>query len=242
MKKILLFASVLTFVSTFQAQNVSINKTGETADISGTEILVVNTSGLEDTFDLEVLNTSSQDLNLKIRRVRLDVPSSGWSDFLCWQYGAFGYCYTPNANNPWTTNTGLIIPPTEHGSLIIHVNPDDTQIDYGHYRYYVLNQDTQTYEDSVDIKINPILTVKETKQNSTFVGVFPNPADNFLTISIPSGAEGYVKLTDILGKTIYDDRLSNSKKLDVSAFKNGVYVAVIHVNGASYTKRFVVKH
>lgn len=241
MKKILLFASIFSFAA-LQAQNVSINKLGETTDVSGTEILLVNTSGNEEIIDLEVKNESANDLTLKVTRLRIDVPSSGWSDYVCWQYGAAGLCYTANAANPWTTGAAITIPAGAHGSLINHIDPDNSQVAYAHYRYYILNTNTQEFEDSVDVKINPILTVKENKQNSTIISVFPNPADNFLTISIPTGAEGYVKLTDVLGKMIYDERLSSSKKLDVSTFKNGVYVAVINVNGTSYTKRFVVKH
>jgi len=240
MKKIILFASILTFAAGLQAQSVSINKLGETADLSGTHISITNTTGTEEIIDLEVKNETSNDMTLKITRLRLDVPATGWSDLVCWQYGLQGYCYTPNAANPWSTNTALTIPPTEHGSLIIHITPDDNPVGYGHYRYYVYNVDTDTFEDSIDVSINPILTVKETKQQ--VVAVYPNPADNYFTISIPNGSEGYVKLTDVLGKVVYDERLNNTKKLDVSAFKNGVYMATINVNGVTYTKRFVIKH
>lgn len=242
MKKIILFTSLFTFIIGVQAQTVSINKFGETVDLSGGQIAINNTTGTEEIIDLEVKNETGGDLSLKITRLRLDVPATGWSDLVCWQYGTLGYCYPANAANPWTTNTALTIPPAEYGKFNIHITPSNSPLDNGHYRYYVLNVDTEIVEDSIDVTINSILNIKENKQASSVVSVLPNPADNYLTISVPNGSECTIKLTDILGKTIYDERFSNSKKLDVNSYKNGVYVAVINVNGVNYTKRFVVKH
>jgi hypothetical protein len=53
-----------------------------------------------------------------------------------------------------------------------------------------------------------------------------------------------VKLVDVLGKTVYVEKIGTSKKIDLSNINNGVYIlTVISANGATLqNKRIVVKH
>ena len=53
-----------------------------------------------------------------------------------------------------------------------------------------------------------------------------------------------VKMTDVLGKVVYSESVTGtSKKVDVSDFKNGVYLVTIIEKGTTVqTRRLVVKH
>jgi hypothetical protein len=243
MKKILLSLTFGAF-SILAIGQVSMTLEGQSTLISGQTLTYSNTTGNEEVIDVIVHNNSDNSLDLKVSRKKIQVPSNGWSDFLCWgaegdPFG--GTCYSASQVNStnWYSDP-LTVVSEGVGVIAIHINPDDMISASGHYRYYV-GDDSNLKMDSVDFLITTsTLTIKESKQNTT--AIYPNPADNYLTVSIPNGSEGSVKLTDVLGKVIYDERLISTKKLDVSSFKNGVYVALINVNGTSYTKRFVVKH
>jgi hypothetical protein len=52
-----------------------------------------------------------------------------------------------------------------------------------------------------------------------------------------------VRVTDVLGKVVYADEAGAIEKIDVSNFKNGVYLISVSENGeAIQTRRIVVKH
>ena len=62
-----------------------------------------------------------------------------------------------------------------------------------------------------------------------------------------SGLEGSgasVRIVDVLGKQVYSEEFSgSSKKIDVSDFKNGVYLLTVSEKGSAVqTRRIVVRH
>lgn len=240
MKKLVLSVILSVTFFTLHTAQIAIKMGG--TDFSGQTITIQNTSGLEEVIDLEVENMSAADQTWKITRLRLDVPAIGWSDLVCWQFGLSGACYPANTQNPWTTNAELTIPASNHGALAIHIDPDNVVNNQARYRYYIIDNATTTAVDSVDVLVTTsALSLKEQKQQTVF-SIMPNPADNTLTINTPSSSDGIIKITDVLGKAVFEDKINSVKKIDVGSFKNGVYVATLIVNGTLSTKRFVVKH
>ncbi len=76
------------------------------------------------------------------------------------------------------------------------------------------------------------------------VSLYPNPASEFLNITVKGGlTKGSIKIFSALGTEIYGDELDNFKKIDLSDFKNNVYLVNIYSNEVLVqTTRFVVRH
>jgi hypothetical protein len=76
------------------------------------------------------------------------------------------------------------------------------------------------------------------------VAVFPNPASDFLNVTVKGGlTKGTIKIFSALGTEIYADELDSFKKIDLSDFKNNVYLVNIYSNEELVqTTRFVVRH
>ena len=76
--------------------------------------------------------------------------------------------------------------------------------------------------------------------------VFPNPTQNILTVGIGELNGGITfQINDVLGKLIYSRRIvsydlqNNSFKLDISSFKNGIYMFSMKTKTASKTIKVV---
>ena len=76
------------------------------------------------------------------------------------------------------------------------------------------------------------------------VSLYPNPASEFLNITVKGGlSKGSIKIFSALGTEIFADDLDNFKKIDLSDFKNNVYIVNIYSNEVLVqTTRFVVRH
>ena len=76
------------------------------------------------------------------------------------------------------------------------------------------------------------------------VALYPNPASEFLNVTIKGGlTKGSIKIFSALGTEIYSDDLDSFKKIDLSDFKNNVYLVNIYSNEVLVqTTRFVVRH
>lgn len=112
-------------------------------------------------------------------------------------------------------------------------------------RYIVYVNDVVV--DSVDYIVNTtsLSTPAISKQEEISMSIYPNPASSVLNISAQGLDGNYdVKMTDVLGKVVYNETVAgSSKKVDVSDFKNGVYLVTITEKGtAIQTRRVVVKH
>lgn len=86
--------------------------------------------------------------------------------------------------------------------------------------------------------------VKNVDNDDILVSVFPNPASDFLNVTTKGGLyKGTIKIFSALGTEIYADDLDSFKKIDLSDFKNNVYLVNIYSNEVLVqTTRFVVRH
>lgn len=241
MKKIYSLLAVCSLATLGFAQ-VEIYENGQSTDISGTTYMR-SADEAETVFAfLIVRNTSGSTMDVQITRVRLDFPPT-WTDGLCWgaEDGSSGVCYAAAQmpTNPWTTPYTATMPSNSTAMITsdIHVNSGGV----GTYRYYV--NVGGTFVDSVDVQVNSVLSVDEPEVVKGMTA-YPNPANGVLTVSA-TGLEDYqIRMTDVLGKVVYDETASAPKKsIDVSDFKNGVYlVTVLEKGTVVQTRRVVVKH
>ena len=257
-RTILLLATIITSVVGFSQATITLS--GSTTDISGTVQTITTEADVDTHLDLHFNNVSGGEKFWKITRVRLNTPPAGWQDWVCWGLvGESGLCYNYSPTNPWTTsdpvqheyadeNTGEII--VESGLLNgesalaqVHCRPDVVNNGAVTYRYYVHEQGG-SYEDSVDVLFTTVvLGVKEQKPVAA-MSAYPNPASSVLTVNATGMSDNFtIRISDVLGKVVYEEVSSVAKKVDVSEFKNGVYLVTVLEKGATVqTKRVVVKH
>lgn len=219
-----------------------------TTNLSGTTVEFVYDGShyYEDSF--EVVTQLGTPTNLKLRRIQIIAPQTQINEQLCWgdAVTGLGTCIDYNSSNTnFFGNDPVSVTTTNAGSVAIHIYPTQTSGNL-HYRYYVeeVNQN-KTRHDSIDVVITNTLSVKEIKQPTMAIQVFPNPANDFIQVSLQNATtnDHSVKLIDVLGNVVLEEKMGLNKKLDVSDLKNGVYMLTIYSSGnVLQTRRMVVKH
>lgn len=89
---------------------------------------------------------------------------------------------------------------------------------------------------------NVIVTSVEENKNSTNIDIYPNPADNHITI-ISEEVLNRIEVFDILGNKV-DERVgeySGNFILNISEFAKGHYIIVLHTNSDKYYHK-LIKH
>jgi len=253
MKKIYSLLSIALLTATVSTAQVDIqdynggsptgpnlNGTTITKTVSDDELVVL---------DIGITNKSGSDKNLDITRLKIvDMPA--WSggtppEQICWaptpDPNFDGVCLIPNSN-PWTTPNDFTVP--NNGLAYLKFDIHTNSAGSIHYRFYVMDGSTKV--DSVDVMVTTTLGIKDTKKNEEIsMSIYPNPATSVLNISAQGLDGNYdVRMTDVLGKVVYNETVVGAtKKVDVSDFKNGVYLVTITEKGtAIQTRRIVVKH
>jgi hypothetical protein len=243
-KTILSIATAFSFAFLASGQ-ITINVVGEATDIAGTtytinadqndpELLATGFLSL----DLEIHNNSGSEKTWRVTRRRLDVPSD-WSDLLC--FGSS--CFPPSSLESYCSpaSTPLVVSNGAEGGVLLHFTPPSSpSANLITYRYYV--GDCNTFEDSVDIHVNFTLGTKELTKIPS-LSIAPNPANEVLTIATSGVESATLKIVDVLGNLVFTDIISNTKKIDVSNFKNGIYFVTLQTNGATISNRkLIVRH
>ena len=80
--------------------------------------------------------------------------------------------------------------------------------------------------------------------NDITLSVFPNPATDFINVTVKGNVnDAVVKIYSALGTEVYSENIENFKKIDVSDFKNNVYIINVYSKDELLeTARFVVRH
>lgn len=235
---------------------VSITEGSGTTDISGTTITVQMTANNDNFAEFGITNTSSGDVLYKVTRMMLAAQPATWQNWVCLGLdGGTAICYGAQTANPWTTpqpaghvddqgDVTVGVHPGETAFMSTHVNPYQNMTGSLLIRYYVVDNHGAVI-DSVDVNyVTAPLGLKQNKSADLSVNVYPNPATSYLSVATDNvSGNAVVRMTDVLGKVIYEDNAGDFKKIDVSEFKNGVYLVTVVDDGKTLaTKRVVVKH
>ena len=87
--------------------------------------------------------------------------------------------------------------------------------------------------------------LKPIRDNSDVIlSVYPNPASEFINVTIKgNNSDAYIKIYSALGTEVLSENIDNFKKIDVSDFKNNVYIINVYSKDELIeTARFVVRH
>lgn len=244
MKKLVLALALMIGGGSAYSQ-YEIRLSGAGNDISGTEhLLTVTTDGTKNLL-FQVKNVSGASKVVGMERLRL-TNMAAWEDNLCWgaEGDPNGKCYTAAQmpTNPWSTPVANYVPIADggNGSLVVDTKVVGAGTEV--YRFYVLEGSTRM--DSVDVRVTSTLGITANTTEKQEISVYPNPASTVLTIAGATADNVMeVHITDVLGKTVCSETVTGTKKLDVSEYKNGVYLVSINEKGSAVqTRRVVVKH
>lgn len=239
-KNILSFIAVLSLGFAVQAQTFEIYEgLGSTTDISGTTL----TKSISDNFfetHFYVKNVSGTSMTTVIQRVNILQTSQNVAYGICWGAAGSGGLCTTSTDAVYTFPITVELNANNLGDLTSEVTYDNTN-EPVHFRYYIKDESGVKY-DSLDVIVSTTLGVKEAKNIVSF-NAYPNPANDVINLAVQGSTDNSMKLIDVLGNVIVEEKFGISKKLDVSQFKNGVYILTVYSNGKMVqTKRVVVKH
>lgn len=226
---------------------ITINIDGQTNDLSGQTYTVIAPSNAS--FDIPFLinNNTGVTHQWSIVRLRIDAPT-GWTDALCWghatdPFGGTCYSSTQMNTNPWTTPASALfdINDGEHGKMKVSINPDDFVSGSAHYRYFI-SDGGHSYSDSVDLVVDFTAGISQVKDPIN-VSIIPNPADEYIQISMTGIDNASLKIVDVFGSAIMKENIGSTKKINISDYSNGVYFLVFDVQGKkSFTRKVIVRH
>lgn len=92
------------------------------------------------------------------------------------------------------------------------------------------------------------LSAKNKAENSVKkIVVYPNPANNFIKITIPENivnSVGNINILNTNGKLVYNEKekLNQNKMISTSDLRNGNYFLLIETNGTKYSQQFIINH
>ncbi len=93
------------------------------------------------------------------------------------------------------------------------------------------------YVDSVSV-IDYGLAGIENYKNKVQVNIYPNPANEILNIET-NEEQGEIKITDLLGNEIKNEKINKHLQIDVGNLSNGVYFVTFVSGNSIFTNKFV---
>ena len=139
--------------------------------------------------------------------------------------------FTSFPNGPgggWGITTNIIIPSTAGASFIA-------------FKYIGTN--TNFIVEFDDLYISANTTGIENVNTNAEINLYPNPANNHLTIALGRNNKKVdVTIADITGKIIYSTTASDTQKIEVNThdFAEGIYIVQIQTVGFTGTKKIII--
>ncbi len=181
-----------------------------------------------------VTNNTGSSQNWLITRRNILQPAD-WVNYLCWG----DLCYSAYPLDIWSTNSATLTN-GEDRKLTLYVNAPTVGV--AHYRYYV-STDGVNFEDSVDVLMNVTSTAGISELHTNDNILFPNPAQNMVTISGFKNTSYSLKAYDNSGREVIDLKNATQNKIDVSNLNNGNYIFIIQNNSTQikFSQQIVIK-
>ena len=109
------------------------------------------------------------------------------------------------------------------------------------YRLKALSSISESAFVKIDLKTLAILS-NQFEENIRF-SIFPNPASEQLTISFLEPIAGNLSFVDLLGKTVFEQKIVKQKsvEINVSTFKKGFYLVLIKTNQELYSQKVIIE-
>lgn len=190
--------------------------------------------------NFSIVNTTGTNQAWRVIRWQEENVPATWTDAVC-----FGInCFNPSTDNPWCSSAvpqnALIINNNSSTSLYFHATPDSYAI--ANYKLYI-GTDCDNLLDSISIQVNYLTNGINQLNPANTLKLYPNPANEFVSIEYEQTDTGILKLIDILGNIIYSEPINMNSKINTSELKNGIYFVQLEFDerNTSFGK-IMVKH
>lgn len=241
MRKFLLLSLLLPFVGWAQ---------GSLSIVSSKSDVVVEKNSTHGFHDIEayvvVKNNASVDLDVLVKRIDGNYNNLTDSNAICWG----GLCFATDVSQSPNSFRTTITPGGESGDydFIGHVYPEVGLMGpiEGDITYCFFDADNPSDSvcHTVTFKWAPDVSIDEATPLSG-VQVYPNPADNEITVTYDLESEGSFELVNLVGKKVFQRDLKaghNEFELNISDLAAGVYLYRLSSNGEYIeTKRLIVE-
>ncbi len=114
----------------------------------------------------------------------------------------------------------------------------------GDHEWYYLPQNDIDYTTEIFKFLTNTMDFPSGLCNNMFISdfnIYPNPADNVITVKVENFIDCELVVMDITGKILLKSELSNQEtNFDISAFSEGMYIVRINENGKSYESKLII--
>ena len=243
MKKIILFTLLFSQISFLTAQSLVV--TGDTecyGDVNSTEDHTIK-------HYLDITNTSNQMIEVLCQRTIIGALPAGLPAWGGPSFCFAEFCYnstSPGLSQSVDINSGetLLHFPTDDDGFVGYYDAEGiTTVTDVQYCFYDANNPSD--ETCVTITYNVTGTLSTTNNiDSEVMDFYPNPVEEYTTISHKSDENTHLKIIDILGNQVKDIHLSNVGKEDiyVGDLSKGIYFGnLVNNNKVMAIKKLIVK-
>lgn len=222
----LLFLFVFALISlTAGAQSLSVVEQDTVVEVNSTSVADYG-------FHIKVKNTSTEDLEVYVRRAYNSPTCAYDSAYFCWDY-----CYGADVDN--SIGYVSILAGDEKNDFSGHVYSPTTSascMDSTRYVFYNGKDPSDSLSVWVQISAGPTMGTVDVQIAAD--KVYPNPARNFITVE--TAASGQLYIYNALGALVKAKNLNPGKNaVSVAELSNGVYL--YSLDGASF-KKLIVRH
>jgi len=243
MKKIILFTLLFLQISFLSAQSLVV--TGDTEYYGD-----VNVGGHTIVHYLDVTNTSNNTIEVLCQRTIIGTLPPGLPSWGGASYCFATFCYSsssPGLSQSVDINSGdtLFHYPTDADVFVGYYDAEgiNTVTDV-EYRFYDANNPSDVTSITITYNVTGILASVTNTTSGTVMDFYPNPAEEYTTISHKSDENSHLKIIDILGNQVKDIHLSNVGKEDiyVGDLSKGIYFGnLVNNNKVMAIKKLIVK-
>lgn len=194
-----------------------------------------------------VVNTTSNAVDVYVKKVYLNVPSETLNQF-CWASG----CWTPNTFvSPGsqqiaaydTTGTAQSLKPQFFSRANASSPAFAGTCSIRYVAYLASNPNDSVF---IDVNFTTLLSIDNMKENNKISAFYPNPAKDvvFFNYQIENTDQAMISIFDLTGSKVKNLKFNNTNgilKADISTLKSGVYYFTLYVrNIAVLTRKIVV--
>lgn len=143
-------------------------------------------------------------------------------------------------NDTWLTLTNPSGNAISNENRMLFLNFNTYGIPIGTYNCTVnIQSNASDVNLPVELHVTNPTSVKEIKDN---LNIYPNPADEYITIVNPDGANGSIEIFNALGSLRYEKQISQPQiSLDIKNWDSGIYFIVLKQENKVYTQKIMIE-
>jgi hypothetical protein len=225
MKKALYLVLFSAFAMSAKAQSLSVVEQDTVVEVNSTAVADYG-------FHIKVKNTSSEDLEVYVRRAYNSPTCAYDSAYFCWDY-----CYSADVDN--SIGYVSILAGDEKNDFSGHVYSPTTNatcMDSTRYVFYNGKDPSDSLSVWVQISAGPTMGTVDVQIAAD--KLYPNPARNYITVE--TSKNGQLVIYNTIGALVKTKALNPGKNaISVAELSNGVYL--YSVDGSSF-KKLIIRH